>query len=126
MGRSRVGAEATMPRVTTVGPEARARLIGQGRGYDERAPYREAIASLSDDQLIELEPDPNETLRQVRARTRRAAKEVGRHIAVGETTGGTLLVWLAEPARRRRPRPSAREQQREGAASPTPQEELPP
>ena len=93
-----------MPRVKAVGPEARARLISGGKGYQERQPYRDAVTSLSDQQLVELAPENGETLRQLRVRVRRAAKDVGREIQYGETTDGTLLVWLAEPVRRRRRR----------------------
>ena len=93
-----------MPRVKAVGPEARARLISGGKGYQERQPYRDAVTSLNDQQLVELEPENGETLRQLRVRVRRAATDVGREIQYGETMEGTLLVWLAEPVRRRRRR----------------------
>ena len=95
--------EVSMPRITTVGPEARARLVraGAGKGYQDRQPYRDAIAGLTADAMIELEPEGGETMRQVKARLQRAAKEVGREIRSGETQQGTLLVWLAEPTRRR-------------------------
>ncbi len=93
-----------MPKFKTVGPEGRSRLVSGGKGDQERQAYREAVTSLSDQQLVELEPEDGETLRQLRVRVRRAAKDVGRDIKYGETTEGTLLVWLAEPVRRRRRR----------------------
>ena len=95
-----------MPQVRTVGLEARARLIKAhgGKGYDQRAPYREAIAALSDDQVLELEPEDGETLRQIRVRLARAAKEVGTEIKSGETREGTLLLWLANPQPQQRRR----------------------
>ena len=109
-------------RVKTVGQEARERLVSGGKGYQERQPYREAITSLSGDQLVELEPEPGETLRQMRVRVRRAAKEVGREVQYGETREGTLLVWLAEEVRRRRRRRTA--DQQPGADLPDPQGEM--
>ena len=95
-----------MPTVRVVGPEARARLtrFGVGKGYQQRQPYREAIAGLSGDQMIEVEPEPGETLRQIRVRVARAAKELGQEIRSGETRDGTLLVWLAQPRQRRQRR----------------------
>ena len=109
-----------MPKVTTVGLEARARLIKAhgGKGYEQRAPYREAIAALSGDQVLEFEPEDGETLRQIRVRLARAAKELGTEIKSGETREGTLLVWLASPspARRQRRRVSGEEASAAGAA----------
>ena len=55
-----------MPKIREVGADARSRLIaggGRGKGYRERAPYREAIASLEGDRLIETEPEGGENLR---------------------------------------------------------------
>jgi hypothetical protein len=96
-----------MARINRVGPEARGRLVRQGAGteaYQLRAPIREAIAALRDGETIELVPEPGETMRQVKVVARRSAKEVGRDIQYGETREDTLLVWLAEPTRRRRRR----------------------
>ena len=85
-----------MPRFTQVGLEARSRLISGGKGYQERAPFREALAGLDNNGALEIEPEQGERLQAIRVRLRRAAKEVGREIQVGETQEGTLLVWLAE------------------------------
>jgi hypothetical protein len=94
------------------------------KAYQLRAPIREAIAALKGEEPIELVPEPGETMRHVKVVARRSAKEAGREIEYGETREDTLLVWLAEPTRRRRRRRSA--DQGQEAASPTPQEELPP
>jgi hypothetical protein len=72
-----------VPKIREVGAEARSRLIdgsGQGKGYRERAPYREAVATLEGDRLIEIEPEEGENLRQLKVRLRRAAGEIGREI----------------------------------------------
>ena len=111
-----------MPRFTQVGLEARSRLVSSGKGYQERAPFREALAGLDNDRTLEIEPDQGERLQTIRVRLRRAAKEVGREIQVGETQEGTLLVWLADagqPVRRRRRRRSTDQQQ--GTDLPVPQ-----
>ena len=97
-------------RFKAVGLEARARLVGGNKADQERQPYREAILSLDGDQTLEIEPEENENLRMIRLRVRRAAREVGRDIQVGETEDGSLLIWLAQsaqsaqPVRRRRRR----------------------
>jgi hypothetical protein len=92
-----------MPRITTVDlTDARNRLKGRTSGYDDRAPYREAIAKLSGDRILELEPDASETIRRLKHDVTRAAKEVNRAIGYGESREGTLLVWLDSPKTRRR------------------------
>ena len=93
-----------MAKISTVGPEARERLQNIGKGYLERAPYREAINNLSDDEMLELEPDDGETMRRLKLIARRAANEVGRDVQYGETEQGSLLVWIAEPKQPRRRR----------------------
>ena len=119
-----------MPKIREVGVEARSRLIdgsGRGKGYQERAPYREAIASLEGDRLIEIEPEGGENLRQLKVRLRRAAGELGREIQYGETREGTLLAWAGEHARRRERR--GRRRTSHGQHGPellTPQEEMAP
>ena len=81
--------EGTVPRIWTVGPEAESRLV---------EPYRGVIDGLTGDQLIEIEPEPGDTLRTLETRVRRAARQAGRKVELGETQAGTLLVWLAEPS----------------------------
>ena len=111
-----------MPRITTVGPDARARLTsaGAGKAYRERQPYREALANLSGDAMLEIEPEQGETMRRIKLRLSRAAKEAGREIRYGDTTDGKLLAWLAEPTRRRRRRRGRTDSAAE-FAEPTPQ-----
>ncbi len=88
-----------MVQVRQAGPEARARLAKQGRGYSEREPYRQAILALVGDATVELVPDEGETIRKLRLLTNRAAKEAGRDVKYGETQEGSLLIWLAEPSK---------------------------
>jgi hypothetical protein len=99
-----------MPRITTVDlAEARNRLKGRAPGHDTRAPYREAIANLTDVRALELTPEDGESMRKVRLNLSRAAKEVNRQIAYGLNDEGNLIVWLeaAKPTRRRRRRKAA-------------------
>jgi hypothetical protein len=99
-----------MPRITTVDlAEARNRLRSRAPGYDARAPYREAIANLTDARALELTPDAGESTRRMRLNLSRAAKEVNRQIAYGLNDEGQLIVWLeaAKPTRRPRKRKEA-------------------
>jgi hypothetical protein len=91
-----------MPKIRQAGPEARRRLASRGQAH--LAPYLEAIAGLSGEQVIEVEPDEGETLRLVRTRVTNAAKQLGKQVKYGDTQEGTLLVWAEErtPRRRRR------------------------
>jgi hypothetical protein len=104
-----------MVRISEAGPEAKARLVSGLRGPTWKQPYLDAINGLAGEDVLEFEPDEGETLRQVRVRIARAAKDLGRTLRVGETQEGTLLVWLAEAhTPLRRPR-------RRKAAGPTPE-----
>ena len=103
-----------MVKISEASPDARSRLVRKGPGteaYQLRAPIREAITKLRGEDAIELTPDADETLRQVKLVARRAARDVGREIQYGETEENTLLVWLAEPTRRRRRRRGAEQEQ---------------
>jgi hypothetical protein len=115
MGGCRSGVcEGDMVRISQAGPDARSRLVRRGpgaKGYELRAPIREAIAALRDQETIELAPDPGESMRRVKLVAGRAGKEAGRDIQYGETREDTLLVWLAEPTRRRRRRTGATQDQ---------------
>ena len=93
-----------MPRFATIDrDQAMRRLRRGGRGTDARAPYREAIANLTVEWMIELEPDEGESMRKVKQAVTLAAKEVNRAVGYGESESGTLLVWLeAKPKRTRR------------------------
>src|SRR5215204_2246943 len=95
-----------MPRIATVDlAEAQNRLKGGTAGSDARAPYREAIANLSGNRMLELELDNGETMRGLKLNVNRAAKEINRPVAYGESDSGTLLVWLQDrPKQRRGPR----------------------
>ena len=95
-----------MPRFTTIDiDEATRRLKHRNRGSDNRAPFREAIANLTAEHMLELEPGEGETRRGLKLSVTRAAKDVNRAVRYGESESGTLLVWLeAKPTRRRRPR----------------------
>ncbi len=85
-----------MVQVRQVGPDARARLAKQGRGYSEREPFHQAILGLAGDATIELIPDEDESLQKLKLLTSRAAREVGTAVKYGETQDGSLLIWLAE------------------------------
>ena len=101
-----------MVQVRQAGPEARARLVRDSRGYSEREPYRQAILALEGDATVELVPDEGESLRKLKLLTSRAAKEAGRNIKYGETQEGSLLIWRAEadlPHQRRTRRRRKRE-----------------
>lgn len=93
-----------MPQITTVDIEAKSRVIRRTPGYEMRAAYRQAIANLSSERALELEPDEGETLRKLKLNVARAAREANRQVSYGESEDGTLLVWLEEPQKRRRRR----------------------
>ena len=94
-----------MSRIRTVHlADAKSRLKDRKSGHDARAPYREAIANMTDIRMIELEPDVGESMRGLKLNVTRAAKEVNRHVAYGVSVDGTLLVWLERPKHRRGPR----------------------
>ena len=94
-----------MPQIATIDlDQARRRLRRGNRGIDTRAPFREAIANLTAEWIIEVEPDEGETLRKLKLTATRAAKEVNRAVGYGESESGTLLVWLESKPRRTRRR----------------------
>ena len=112
-----------MPRITAVGPESRGRLVRKGRGHAQLRPYLEAIATLAGDQVLEIEPEPGETMRLIRTRVTRASRQVGKALTCGTTQEGTLLIWLADaPKGTRRRRRTA--DQPQGADLPDPQGEM--
>jgi len=80
--------------------------IQRTKGYTQREPYRRAIANLTEDRAIELSPQRGETLRSLKLNLVRAAKEVGRNIAYGETSDGALVAWLDEDDIGKEMRPS--------------------
>jgi hypothetical protein len=92
-----------MVRITTVDlAEARNRLKARAPGWAYRAPYREAIANLSESRMLELELDAGESMRKLRLNIARAAKEVNRLVDYGVSTEGTLLVWLQDKPKQKR------------------------
>jgi hypothetical protein len=97
---------STMPRIANIDRDEAMRRVRRGRpGADDRAPLREAIANLTTERMLELEPDEGETMRKLKLTVTRAVKEVNRAVGYGESESGTLLVWLeAKPRRRRRSR----------------------
>jgi hypothetical protein len=102
-----------MVRIKQAEESAKARLVSGLRGPAWKQPYIDAINGLSSDDVLEFEAEEGESLRQIRVRIARAAKELNRTLRVGETQEGTLLVWLAEahtPMRRRRRRSASSEE----------------
>ncbi len=97
------GQETTV-KIRQLGSDARDRLVRKGTAAAWRQPYVEAIQGLSGEQVIELELEEGETLRQIRMRLSWASRELGKDIRVGETLDGTLLAWLGQPAGARRRR----------------------
>ena len=92
-----------MPRVTTVDlAEARNRLKDRTPAYDARAPYREAIANLTDARALEVTPEAGESMRKLRLNINHAAKEVNRSVGYGVSAEGTLVVWLQDKPRKTR------------------------
>lgn len=94
-----------MARIREVDVSAKQRVKQRTKGYQEREPFREAVANLTPDKAIEVEPENGESLRKLKLNLARAAKEVGRSISYGETTDKIIVAWLAEgdaaPKRRR-------------------------
>ena len=100
-----------MAKIAKVESSAKLRLKQRTKGFQEREPYREALASLKRDDTIEVEPDAGETLRKIKLNLSRAAKDLGRSISYGETQENTVLVWLSDsdsaPRKRRTRRAKA-------------------
>ena len=94
-----------MPQIREVDVSAKQRVKQRTKGYQEREPFRQALANLAPDRAIELVPMQGESLRKLKLNLARAAKEVGRSIAYGETTDDMIVAWLEEanasPKRRR-------------------------
>ena len=107
-----------MATIRHAGPDARRRLATGGQA--QLGPYLEAIAGLSGEQVIEVEPDEGETLRLVKTRVTNAAKQLGKQVKYGDTREGTLLVWPEEQAPRRRRRRQAEPDPANLAAQATP------
>jgi hypothetical protein len=96
-----------MARIREVDVSAKQRVKQRTKGYQEREPFRQAVANLTTDKAIELTPENGESLRKLKLNLARAAKEVGRNISYGETGDDMIVAWLAEGEagqRRRRTR----------------------
>ena len=94
-----------MPTIRQTDNSARGRLKQRGGSGDARAPFREAISGLQGEDVVEIVPEGQETMRSLKVNVARAAREVSADVTYGETVDGTLLVWRrAESVRRRRRR----------------------
>jgi len=100
-----------MPIFTVAAPDAKLRLVDQGRGFQQRAVYRDHLAELNPGMIWEIEPEDDESVRKLKVNVRRAANELDLPIRYGETPEGTLLVWKEAPSERKgsrgRPRKSS-------------------
>ena len=95
-----------MPRISQTDKTARMRLRQRGAGVYARAPFREAIAGLDNDDVIEIRAEGRETMRGLKLNITRAAREVQADVTYGETVDDTLLVWRRTDTNRRRRRRS--------------------
>ena len=94
-----------MARIKTADESARSRLRRGGGAADPRAPFREAIVSLRGEEVLEIRPEGDETIRGLKAIVTRSGNQAGVEVVYGETTDGALLVWRKTPTRGRgRPR----------------------
>jgi hypothetical protein len=104
MPRNHLECGDVMATIRIVDLSARARLRKSHR--DSQAAYREAIAKLSGDRVLELTPDAGESLRTLKLNVSRAATAVHRAVQYGVTPEGTLVVWPASIKRRPRRGPA--------------------
>ena len=94
-----------MARIKPADESARSRLRRGSGAADPRAPFRDAIAGLQGEEILEIRPEGAETLRGLKALVTRAGKQAGVDILYGETVDGMLLVWRRSATRGRgRPR----------------------
>lgn len=85
-----------MARIRDVDVSAKQRVKQRTKGFQEREPFRQAVANLTTDRAIELEPENGESLRKIKLNLARAAKEVNRNISYGETGDNMIVAWLDE------------------------------
>ena len=85
-----------MAQIREVDASAKQRVKQRTKGFQERLPFRLAVANLTNEKAIELAPDHGESLRKLKLNLARAAKEVQRNIAYGETGDNMIVAWLAE------------------------------
>ncbi len=81
-------------KITNVDKEALTRAVRKSKGYAEREELRGRISSLTNDDVLELQPEDGESLRKIKVAAKWAAKDVGCSILYDETREGTLLVYL--------------------------------
>jgi hypothetical protein len=111
-GRSAVLEERTevVPVFREAGPDAKNRLLQTSKGFQQRQIYRDNLAKLGPNDMWEVAPEGEETIRKLKVNIRRAANELSMNVRYGETTDGTLLVWVdnqrERTGRRGRPRKS--------------------
>jgi hypothetical protein len=63
-----------------------------------REPLRAAIANLQAGDVLQIQPEGNDTLRGLKVTVARIASEMDAHVGYGETSEGTLLVWTRRGA----------------------------
>jgi hypothetical protein len=85
-----------MAQFREVDVSAKQRVKQRTKGYQEREPFRQAVANLTADKAIELVPESGESLRKLKLNLARAAKEVGKPIMYGETPDNAIVAWLDE------------------------------
>jgi hypothetical protein len=90
-----------MARITQADESARMRLRRRAGAGDARAPFREAIAGLQGDEVLEIRPENDETMRGLKVNVGRAAGELSADVQYGETVDGALLVWRRSESGRR-------------------------
>lgn len=77
------------------------RLADTSNGHRYRQPFRDALQALQPGATLELSPEGGESLRKLKVNLRRSANEINVSIAYGETSDGTVLVWLKEARKTR-------------------------
>lgn len=78
------------------------RVVGKtASGFNYRQPFREALENLRPGVTLELSPNDGENIRKLKTNITWAAHEVNVKVSYGETTDGTLLVWLKEERKRK-------------------------
>ena len=100
-----------MPVFREAGPESRQRLVQASKGFQQRQVYRDNLMKLGPQDCFEVQTEGDETIRKLKVNVRRAANELNLNVRYGETTDGTLLVWIdsqrEKTGRRGRPRKGA-------------------
>lgn len=99
------GTEADLQNVKTRGNNAAA-----------REPYRQVLREMTDGQVLVVTPDEGESLRAIKLRLAKAAKEVDRAIKYNDSADGqTLIVQAVAPSEVKPSRPRRGKQNAETA-----------